>query len=613
MADLAATLSDAHSAYAETVRSAPGATITPDGSGADSALGLRVSEAKPDAGVEVHEDVLGRGGMSVVFEGTQHSLGRAVAVKSPLVEGIDSHGRTLLREAWITAQLEHPNVVPVYDLVAEAGRPMAVLKRIEGVEWAALIADPDAVTEQFGTGDPLVFHLRTFLQVCNAVHYAHSRGVIHRDLKPENVMVGGFGEVYVVDWGIAVSDTPDGPVSYDPSTLAGTPLYIAPESLMGRPVDARTDVYLLGAILFEVLAGRPARQGTSMASIISQAVADDPPELPDDVPTELASICRRCLSLEPDERFESAVALRSAIERHLEHRGSSALCAAADLDLARLEALAADITDAPPPALAESFAACRVGYRAALSAWADNPDAQEGLLRAVSTMIEVEITHGSAASARTLMAELEDPPASLAARVEDAVDKETRSRRELLAFRADHDPAVGRAGRFIGALLLTPFILASPLAQMFGTESDLAPSRDSVYLFRVGGPVLELFILFGIAVWKREVLTANLYNRRVVHTAALIFAAQVLLSIGHYFGGVDPVMSNTENFAVIAMGLGALAIFVDNRITPALLAYAATFLAATRWPDQRYALVFTANAVLCGTLLFIWRPRRRPV
>jgi serine/threonine-protein kinase len=161
---------------------------------------------------------LGEGGMGIVHLATQTTIGRHVAVKTRRVaaarpddaggqseasdpsagDGLDDIDATLriLREAWVMGALEHPNVVPVYDVgLDEAGAPVIVMKRIEGLAWADLMRAPDEIERRFGATDPLEWNLRILATACNAVHFAHSRGILHRDLKPENVMIGAFGEV----------------------------------------------------------------------------------------------------------------------------------------------------------------------------------------------------------------------------------------------------------------------------------------------------------------------------------------------------------------------------------------------------------------------------------
>jgi serine/threonine protein kinase len=187
------------------------------------------------------ERELGRGGMGVVYEVFDQQLNRRVALKVLAVAGPDS----LLDEARVVAQLEHPGVVPVFDAGRLADdRFYYTMKLVEGTRL-----------DEYGQGDaPLSDRLRIFQKICDAVAFAHSRGVLHRDLKPANIMVGLFGEVLVMDWGIGV---------------AGTPRYRAPEQAMGPAAD----IYSLGAVLRSLL---PERPPPPLAAVIRKATAQDP-------------------------------------------------------------------------------------------------------------------------------------------------------------------------------------------------------------------------------------------------------------------------------------------------------------------------------------------------
>jgi len=212
--------------------------------------------------------VIGVGGMGIVHEAEQVSLGRTVAVKTlPSARRDQAAALALLREAWITGMLEHPNIVPVHYLELDADTlPVIAMKRVGGVGWNTVIRDPEAVRTRFGATDVFAWNISILVQVLNAVRFAHSRGVVHRDLKPSNVMIGEFGEVYLLDWGIAVSvrDQPGGrlPVA-DTAQLAGTPNYMAPEMLTpdGPGISVATDIYVAGAVLFEIIAGHPPHRG----------------------------------------------------------------------------------------------------------------------------------------------------------------------------------------------------------------------------------------------------------------------------------------------------------------------------------------------------------------
>src|SRR5262249_8384685 len=147
-----------------------------------------------------------------------------------------------LREARIQARLDHPAIVPVYEHGHDGkGRPYFTMKPLAGVTLETVLSSGERTLQQL---------LRAFVDVCNAIEFAHARGVVHRDLKPANIMLGHFGEVHVIDWGVALADE-DAPEP--PEVIVGTPGYMSPEQLHGELVTSAADVYALGAMLFEIL------------------------------------------------------------------------------------------------------------------------------------------------------------------------------------------------------------------------------------------------------------------------------------------------------------------------------------------------------------------------
>ncbi len=301
-----------------------------------------------------HDRALGRGGMGEVLLADDRRIGRQVAVKTLREHARGDAGATarFLREARIQGQLEHPAIVPVYDLGAHAdGQPYFTMKRLRGMTLEQLLA-------RLTAGDPDIARawsvrklLGGFAQVCQAVHFAHSRGVVHRDLKPSNIMLGDFGEIYVLDWGVArlagVADEASTVVTTgDDDTdrtahgsVIGTPGYMAPEQLRGdvEAVDARSDVYALGAVLFEILTLTPLHDRSSGDSIrrstLEGADARATARAPDrEVAPELEAICVRATALAPADRHASAAELVAELERYLD----------GDRDLARRRELAAD-------------------------------------------------------------------------------------------------------------------------------------------------------------------------------------------------------------------------------------------------------------------------------
>jgi serine/threonine protein kinase len=229
---------------------------------------------------------IGSGGMGAVYLSEDAVLGRRVALKIlDLPDGSGELAARLLREAQILARLEHPGIVPVHDAgTLSDGRVFYAMKFVEGQRLDRLIEGMGALSDR----------LRVFQRICEAVAFAHARGILHRDLKPENIMIGPFGEVLVMDWGIAKilhqpAESPTGPdVEPQPAparrgvktahgTILGTPGYMAPEQARGdvENLDERADIYSLGAILQFLLTGHSSLP-RPLAAISGKAMASDP-------------------------------------------------------------------------------------------------------------------------------------------------------------------------------------------------------------------------------------------------------------------------------------------------------------------------------------------------
>ncbi len=285
--------------------------------------------------------LLGAGGMGEVWIFRDRRVGRHVALKKLLPDVDNDTGRRrFLREARVQGQLEHPAIVPVYDVdFDESGRPYFTMKRVRGQTLARvleLLARGDEETRQrFGRRRLL----SAFVQVCHAVHYAHVRGVVHRDLKPGNIMLGDYGEVYVLDWGVArilreeADESPVEaklPIVMEASTgltrhgdLVGSVGYMAPEQMHGDPnlIDARVDVFSLGVVLYEILTQKRFREGASLPVVVARVIAGEkklPSEARDDVPPELDALFARCTFRAPADRIASAGEISEAIEGYLE-------------------------------------------------------------------------------------------------------------------------------------------------------------------------------------------------------------------------------------------------------------------------------------------------------
>ena len=402
--------------------------------------------------------IIGEGGMGVVHLGRQHSVDREVAIKT--VRTPDSPSDLLLEEAYLMGQLEHPNIVPIHDItVSDDGRPQVVLKRIEGRAWRDVMRESDeTVKARHGVVDLLAWHLGVFLQVCQAVRFAHSRGIVHRDIKPDNVMIGPFDDVYLLDWGLGLSldAAAPGPTLETEKGIAGTPAYMAPEQLEASPagVGTHTDVYLLGATLHEIVTGRPPQDGKTLAEIRDQIATRDHVALPETCPAELAAIIRRALSREADARFESVRALREAVERFLEHRTSEALADTGDersLALRRAQRRRDE-------GLAErAFVEGTFSYRMALDAWPDNERARHGLNDMVEHRVRQLLALKAPRAAKRALAVADAPLTALADEVDEALANEDVERAYFAKLKRDDDRRVGHEYRralaaFFGAV-----------------------------------------------------------------------------------------------------------------------------------------------------------------
>jgi serine/threonine-protein kinase len=274
----------------------------------------------------VDEGEIARGGMGVIHRIFDRNIGRHAAMKiiDPELAALPSAARRFALEARITGQLDHPNIVPVYDFAIDAaGAPRHfTMKLVQGETLRDAIARAPIAARSSGE---LWRLLQAYLRVCDAVAFAHSRGVVHCDLKPENVMLGPYGQVYVMDWGIArVTGVEPADDEEQPAGPFGTPQYMAPEQAWGRvaDVDARTDVFALGGILYQILTGEPPYNGTSVTDTLSLARAARvraPAEVVGGAPLSplLCQIALTALSAARELRYPDVDALKTEVERAL--------------------------------------------------------------------------------------------------------------------------------------------------------------------------------------------------------------------------------------------------------------------------------------------------------
>lgn len=320
--------------------------------GFDPSIQLREIASESDVFIDaensdekyVVEREIGEGGMGRVFLALDRDLRRQVAIKvlKKHLAGDRDYLARFIEEAQITGQLEHPGIPPVHELAINHEREIFfTLKLLRGRTLKEILRDLHIGRRDIRRRYSRTRLLQHFLSVCNAVHFAHEKGVIHRDIKPENIMVGDFGEVQLMDWGIAkvVSQERRDDAVEDPvetvrtdqhmvtshGQVSGTLLYISPEQAQGRSsfVDRRSDVYSLGATLYEVLTLLPPKTGTSMADLLEESRLGlvIPPSVrapKQEIPPELEEICMKALEYHPDDRYSTALELAEAIQVYLD-------------------------------------------------------------------------------------------------------------------------------------------------------------------------------------------------------------------------------------------------------------------------------------------------------
>jgi hypothetical protein len=552
--------------------------------------------------------------------------------------------QALLQEALITGSLEHPSIIPVHALgLDRGGMPLLVMKRVDGVCWREVLREPahpawERLTER--SGDRLVASLEVLMAVCNAVHFAHTRGVVHRDIKPENVMLGSFGEVYLVDWGIALQVG----VSGAPS-LVGTPGYMAPEMLDGRPegVSPLTDVYLLGATLHELLVGRFRHDATTLPQAMMLAHESAPFSYPPKVPEELSQLANQACSREPSLRPGSAEVFRHKLAEWLRHRGAAELAHETSRRAQALDELAlhaAGNDHAARRAFDRLASGCQVAFLESLRQWPGNPMAREGLRGCLRRMISVELARHNVEGACSLLDELrelrelretgaqerrgeasgegrgeasgESREAPGEGRDEAALEEEIRRAQEALrakeaeadrgrAVLHDRDERVSSRERtiFLSALGILLFVIGIALQLRGGLRAMTLKGALLVGFF-------GLCFMSTIALVLRKKLAANEFNRNVMALALVGMVAMVTHRGMVLFRGEHNLAFVLSDDLWIVASLSTLAAFTIKRwfglvaVLCALTALAIPFV-----PDDA-SLLFTLGpgaAVFLGVWL----------
>jgi serine/threonine-protein kinase len=266
---------------------------------------------------EILEEIA-RGGMGIVYKARQKSLNRVVALKMVQPGRAKEDGDRFRQEAEAAAHLDHPHIVPIYEVGEDNGRPYFSMKFIDGVDLGEWLHDN---RENLRSKAFLRTAVGQLAVVAKAVHHAHQRGILHRDLKPSNILLDQDGQPHVADFGLARRVDGDSAFTHS-GAIAGTPSYMAPEqAAAAATLTTAVDVYALGAILYEVLTGQPPFRAETPLDTILQVRSQEPPRprvLNTRIDRDLETICLKCLDKDPAHRYGSAEALADDLERWLQ-------------------------------------------------------------------------------------------------------------------------------------------------------------------------------------------------------------------------------------------------------------------------------------------------------
>ncbi|HEX4414190.1 MAG TPA: protein kinase, partial [Lacipirellulaceae bacterium] len=366
-------------------------------------------------------DIIGEGGMGVVYAAHQSSIARTVAVKmlKPSARVREEQRDKFISEAVVTGELDHPNIVPIYDLGSnDQGALFYSMKRVRGTPWDKVIAQKQ-----------LDENLSILLRVADAVAFAHAGGVIHRDLKPENVMLGDYGEVLVMDWGLARITPEFAHIEsvYQAESLGGTPAYMSPEMTKGpiEQIDKTSDVYLLGAILYEIIGGVPPHSGRDVMQCLMAASQNRIDPIRYD--GELKEIALKAMATQQADRYQTVKEFQEAVRIYQSHSESLVLSAHANQNLQK--------------ARAENdyqlFARALYGFQESLALWKDNHRARLLLTETQRDYANSALDKGDLDLAASLLDAKQPEHQALFKRIDKArAERNARQRRLRLAKQA---------------------------------------------------------------------------------------------------------------------------------------------------------------------------------
>ncbi len=589
--------------------------------GRSTSSGLRrlsVSSETASARDFLVRQTIGEGGMGIVRRATDQRLGRHVAIKTVREDsGEADANERLIQEGRLMSSLEHPNVVPVYEVGVDAGgAPVLVMKQISGVQWTEVIQNRHHPLIEAAEDEALVFHLRIFMRICNVVSYAHDKGIIHRDIKPDNVMLGEYGEVYLLDWGIALTvkdDAPDWiPRASEVSTVAGTPGYMAPEMVTptSRAIGTFTDVYQLGAVLHEVVTGEELHRGDAIEDQLLSAYHSTPRTYGSAVDDGLAAVIHRATAKEPDQRYASAAALRRAVGAYLTERGAEQLVRVAESRVTEARTLLENVSEGFPHVreFTALTAEAHFGFAQALQRVPHSQRAHRGLEGLQHLRLNNAILIGDLSTAESIASELQLMTAEEEYALHDLRVQKRQERqrlKDLERLQHDTDLQYGRRTRALFSLVLAVFFGVGPIVLKYGGRAGwISFSNRTLAL----GFIILMVAALPTLYWARTSMFGTKVNRQMVGIFGLLGFMLAVTPLAMDLVDVDPRVTMILGVAYASFTTGFLALTLEWRIAVASFIQLNGFILASVFFEYAPEIVAASSFAASLHIAMVWSP-----
>lgn len=560
---------------------------------------------------------LGAGGMGVVYLAHQTSMNREVAVKVLRDDKkTPEQSQKLLEEARITASLAHPNIIPIHSLGVNAGGdPLYVMKRVEGMSWKEVLKEGVKMPTLLDTQeDELDAHLGILEQVCRAVHFAHSRGIVHLDLKAGNVMLGHFGEVYLVDWGISASFKPELHAGLLPQTTEltqprGTPGFMAPElaSASGDLIGPHTDVYLLGGILHYILTKQARHRGQDIHLVLGAAYLSVPFDYPPYISEMLGQICNKAMARQPEDRYTSAEAFRQAIARFRQQREGVQLVEEARKLLKQLVEESRTSDEVMISQLYRRYGELNFALRRAHQLGIPKTEGLQGA--ALRVMFDFELSRENATAARELLSiadqwnKSDDRRVALLEELESRLGNKEAWIQQITTEQGDNDASVSQRSRgwiMLGAALTWAGIAA--ISKVLLDQGVLPNGKATLIAVKAVNTLIAIAIILAAPLFIRM----NLANKRIFSTLAVAMCSGLMIRAVCVLQDVAVHVSMAMETVAALVCVVMLGIFVERKLLWATPFFLFSVLSISLMPSRAWEMMIIWN--MSGLLLMggIW-------